>query len=501
MKHETKLQRWIPSALFGLILACSTNIRLAASDYIVSTFDDASALTSWQVNTAPSGSSYSWDGTVDKDGSSSSGSMHVTVNFQDVGNNWQEMQLQDGLPWPWVNVAPYAYVEFDIKPDVANSYPAFDGNWASIGVTFADVNGGWAWHGLGVVDIVGTNWTHGKFSLGSYGAALMGQLILIPQTKWNAYPTNTISYWVDNIKLTVPPQPRMAIAVQPSGPGVEIDGTVLNAGQRQYMRTAGNDYLWVGASEPVTYSFTIAEVPADATNVPEVDFYLVGNSPNPGGAVDWNETNVVYLQIAKDGSTNATFNAQLLYKTNFDHGNSQYWGQRPAAIWSTAKLVGTWLVTFGTNNDATLTSPDGTTNSGTFPPEAAAFFNTTVVPYIGIQPYGLHYPAVLFSHFGAAGVPTPLDDSFPDLSNWTKEASDNNGIVVHPAGTVYQLSWLGPAAGYNLEQSADLTTWSGSGDAGVTTPVLLGDYKKAWVPASALPSPDIGFWRLNNSSP
>ena len=493
MKQEMKLQRWIPSALFGLILACSTNISLAVGDLILNTFDTAAELSAsgndW------SGGTCTWDGTQDAGGGASPGSMHVVCPYTSQGNNWQEVQVGRNIPWPYIDLTPYVNIECDIKPDLANSYPAFDGNWAALGVVVQQ----WAWTGLGNQHIIGTNWTHVKIPLNP--ATTLAHLILDFQRDYIGYPTNTIAYWVDNIKLTVPPQPRMAIAVQPSGPGVEIDGTVLNAGQRQYIRTAGNDYLWVGASGPVTYSFTIAEVPANATNVPEVDFYLVGNSPNPGGSVDWNETNVVYLQIAKDGSTNATFNAQLLYKTNFDHGNSQYWGQRPAAIWSTAKLVGTWLVTFGTNNDATLTSPDGTTNSGTFPPEAAAFFNTTVVPYIGIQPYGLHYPAVLFSHFGVTGVPTPLDDSFPDLSNWTKDASDNNGIVVHPAGTLYQLSWLGPAAGYNLEQSADLTTWSGSVAAGVTTPVLLGDYKKAWVPASALPSLGIGFWRLNNPSP
>ena len=224
MKQNRHLQQWIPSALFGLILACSTNISLAVPDYIVSAFD-TSDLTSWQVNAAPPGSSYAWDGAVDAGGNASSGSMHVTVNYVDVTNDWQEMQLQDNLPWPWVDVAPYAYVEFDIRPDVANSYPAFDGNWASVGVTFADVNTGWSWNNLGDVDIVGTGWTHGKVSLGSYSAAKMGQLIFIPHTKWNVYPTNKISYWIDNVILTVPPQAPMPIAIQRSGPGVEIDGT------------------------------------------------------------------------------------------------------------------------------------------------------------------------------------------------------------------------------------------------------------------------------------
>ena len=280
----------------------------------------------------------------------------------------------------------------------------------------------------------------------------------------------------------------------------------MNAGQRQFIRTARNDYRWIGASGPVTYSFTITEVPASATNtafavatnVPEVDFLLVGNSPNPGGSVDWNETNVIYLQIASSvGATWTNYNAQLNFKTNAPQANP-YWadGHALTAIWGTPRLLGTWTVTFATDGSVTLTSPDNTTSSGTFPPEAAAFFNTTVVPYIGIQPYGIYNPAVLFSHFGATGVPTPLDDSFANLTSWTKAASDNNGITVHPPGTVYQLSWLGPAAGYNLERSADLTTWSDAVAAGVTTPLLLVDYKKAFVPASALPGASEGFFCL-----
>jgi hypothetical protein len=246
----------------------------------------------------------------------------------------------------------------------------------------------------------------------------------------------------------------------------------------------------------VTFSFTLAEVPNVPTNLPEVDLLLVGNSPNPGGSVDWNETNVIYFQITKDGSSNATYNAQLFFKTNQPAGNSQYWGQRLAAVWSTSKLLGTWSLTFGTNNDVTLGSPDGSTSAGTFPPDALAYFNTTVVPYLGIQPYGIYNPAVVFSHFSATGVATPLDDPFTDFSNWIKAASDNYGMAIHPPGTVAQLSWLGPASGFILEQSSTLTNWSDAVAAGVSTPVQLGDYKKAFVPVSALPSADQGFWRL-----
>ena len=496
MKQETKLQRWIPSALLGLILACSPNICLAVGNLIINTFDSAAELSA--ANNDWSGGSCTWDGTQDAGGTASKGSMHVVCPFVSQGNDWQETQIGRNIPWPYIDLTPYVNIECDIKPDVANSYPAIDGNWAA----FQPIIQQWAWTGLGNQPIVGTNWTHIKIPLNP--ATTLAHLVMDFQTLWNSYPTNTISYWIDNITLTVPPQSPMPIAIQPATPGMEINGTAINTGQRQYIRTVDGSYSWVGATEPVTYSMTITSAPV-ATNCPEIDLYLVGNSPSPGGSVDWNETNVIYLQIAYDGSTNnPAFNGQLFYKTNAPNSNSQYWGQKLASVYHTPKVVGTWTVTFGTNGDVELTVPDGTTNSGLFPAEATAFFNTTVFPYIGIQPYGLSYPTVQYSHFGITGVAAPLDDSFADLSNWnTTVAGDHLGVVLHPADTVYELTWLGPAAGFSLQQSADLDTpyWSDAVAAGVTTPVLIGNYKKAFVGLSALPSTSSTYWRLIKPSP
>jgi hypothetical protein len=493
MKQETKLQRWIPSALFGMMLACSTNISLAVGDMILNTFDTADELSA--VNNDWSGGTCTWDGTQDAGGGASPGSMHVICPYTDKTNDWQEVQVGRNIPWPYIDLTPFVNIECDIKPDVTNSYPAFDGNWAALGFVIQQ----WAWTSLTDQQIVGNGWTHVKIPLNP--AITLAHLVLDFHTMWNAYPTNTISYWVDNIKLTVPPQDPMPIAIQPATPGLEINGTAINGGnsQRQFIRTIDGSYTWVGAANPVTYSMTITSAPT-ATNCPELDLLLVGNSPNPDGNVDWNETNVVYLQIAYDGvATNPAFNGQLFYKTNADHANSQYWGQLVASVYHTPKVVGTWSVTFGTNGEVELTVPDGTTNSGQFPAEAAAFFNTTVFPYMGIQPYGLHYPTVQYSHFGITGVAVPLDDSFADLSNWNiTVASDRVGVALHPVDTVYELTWLGPAAGFSLQQTADLTipTWVDAVAAGVPTPVLIGDFKKAFIPLSALPSPSSTYWRL-----
>lgn len=494
MKQNRKLQQWCLPALIGAALAFSTSVSLAVGDFILNTFDSAAELTA--SGNAWAGGTATWDGAVDAGGAAGTGSMHVVCPFTNMTNDWQEVQISRDIPWPYIDLSPYAYFECDIKPDVANSFPAFDGNWA----TYQLIIQQWDWTPLAEQHIVGNGWTHVKVLLSP--ATTLAHLIMDFHTTWMAYPTNTISYWIDNIKLTVPPQAPMPVLIQPSGPGVEIDGTVINAGnsQRQYIRTFGNDYTWAGSITPVTYSMTIKEVPSAVTNIPEVDLLLVGNSPNPGGDADWNEANVIYLQLGWDGNTTTPgYNGQLFFKTNLPSGNSQYFasGHRPVAIYHTPKYVGTWSVMFGTNGEVVLTAPNGTTSSNLFPADAVAYFNTTVVPYIGIQPAGHHYPAVLFSHFAATGVPTPLDDSFANLDNWIKVADNNLGIVVHPTDTVYQLSWLGPAAGFKLEQSSDLLgTWSDSVVAGVTAPVLLGDYKKSWVPASAMPAPSQGFWRL-----
>ena len=87
MKHKTKLQYWIPSALFGLILACSTNISLAVGDLILNTFDSADELSA--ANNNWSGGSCTWDGNQDAGGGASPGSMHVVCPYTDKTNEWQ----------------------------------------------------------------------------------------------------------------------------------------------------------------------------------------------------------------------------------------------------------------------------------------------------------------------------------------------------------------------------------------------------------------------------
>src|SRR5208337_2042668 len=95
-----------------------------------------------------------------------------------------------------------------------------DGNWSALGIVIQQ----WGWTSLANQQITGTGWTHVKIPLAP--ATTLAHLVLDFQTLWNAYPTNTISYWVDNIMLTVPPQGPMPIAIQPAQAGVEIVGTV-----------------------------------------------------------------------------------------------------------------------------------------------------------------------------------------------------------------------------------------------------------------------------------
>src|SRR5664280_1800815 len=47
MKQVTKLHRWIPSALFGLILACSTSVGLAQATDWIQTFDTSTSTGPW----------------------------------------------------------------------------------------------------------------------------------------------------------------------------------------------------------------------------------------------------------------------------------------------------------------------------------------------------------------------------------------------------------------------------------------------------------------------
>src|ERR1035441_770632 len=130
MKQVTRLHRWIHSALFGLILACSTIVGLAQATDWIQTFDTSTSTGPWNVwwGTA----TITWDGTQDNTPSvPGSGSMMFVAPF--VGASGEQFMTFAGFHYggQWdggtvLDGSLYTNLIFDIKMDPGTA-PAVNG--------------------------------------------------------------------------------------------------------------------------------------------------------------------------------------------------------------------------------------------------------------------------------------------------------------------------------------------------------------------------------------
>jgi hypothetical protein len=478
-------RNYLKLTVAALAIVGSVN-RTTAQDLILDSFDTSTG--GWARDWGVSGSAV-FDPAVDADGNPNSGSLYLTMDWANT-TGWQDIQFTDwGLNQDF---STYTKIVFDAKVDVASSYLGSKGNYGAS--EFIRRNG---WKEYGYVTIANTNgWVTYEKSLVDPGS--VSGLTLRFASSGTATVTNTVKMWVDNIRLVPVPQAPMPVSLKPVQPGLAIYATGGQY-QRQNIRTAAGSYVWAGATEPVTYALTIADMPGASFPTFEANLLLVGNDPSPGGYPDYNPSNVVYLQIYT--AANGTYSGTARFKTNQPAASGQYWdGQHQLAVVGTATPVGTWSLTFNPDSTVVLKAPDGATNSGVFPADALPYFANGVYAYFGINPNtadaGL--PAATFTRFQVIGGPSPLDDSFADLSNWNiAVAAATSGVQLRPADTVFQINWLGPAIGYNLEQSTDLApfSWVDSVGMGVPAPVSVANQKMTFIPASTMPGSN-GFYRL-----
>lgn len=511
MKRNTTIQRWIPSIITSLALAGLVGVS-PAQDYIISSFDTGDGVTNatsgWKFNGGRP-ATLAWSPAVDANNNPNSGSMYVTVNWNPTnGNNWQESQITRNADfgWPYINLAPYANLECDIKVDVANSVLTtnLDGTPVSY-AQFQPILQQWAWTPLASTSIPNSgDWVHIVTPLG--GATTMAQLVLDWHWGWLEIPAGDISYWIDNIKLVTPPQPPPPMVIKPSAGGLQVFATPKGGNpeyQRQMIYTR-NASSWVGyasASAPVEYSFTITNFPAAAiySNFLTQVFWIPTNSMQFGqgdGAVDWNTTN--NLVFAVGDNADGTAYASLAYKTNAPSSNPT----TTIATLGAAGVFGKWSVIFSNNTDVTLLAPDGAATNATIPAEVASVFVDWLTTYVGIFPNKV--PNVgqkaVYSRVTISGTPDPVDDSFAtlDSSVWGT-IGDATGIKPSPADTVWQLNWTAPAIGATLQQSSDLAnanSWVDSVPLGATTPTTTMGQQFSYIPASALPAANQFFFRL-----
>jgi hypothetical protein len=354
--------------------------------------------------------------------------------------------------------------------------------------------------------------------------------------QWGIANPPVCRIWLDNIILKgtagPPPPPKVSAPTAKATPGLNV---FFSTASSQYDRQSAvlrhtTGLSWVGHAtpeNPVSYSFTIAGYP-NSVNC-EAWMYLCPNPVAMDNAPDWNETNCAIMYI-QGSATNAT--GFFRYKVGEVGGQDMYSGggiytadpgtgggitpesgKLAQVTNTTTGAFGTWTLTFTSDTAGTLSSPDGHTNSFTFPSYNATKFAegnpVAFYIYLGGQannPDAYNQP-VVYSNFavsgpvGSAYSENFLTDTVLDTTNvWTTSAATGpKGVFIVPAAEAGALwmQWTLPATGYSLEASTTLTGGSLAWTSPSINPSLgMVNAVQQMVAPSEIPAGNTAFFRL-----
>ncbi|HEY3855299.1 MAG TPA: hypothetical protein VGO67_12980 [Verrucomicrobiae bacterium] len=292
------------------------------------------------------------------------------------------------------------------------------------------------------------------------------------------YPTNALVYWIDNITVQTsaappPPPPPPSVTIAPAVQGLNLftgSGTALY--NRENIQASQGEYTWVGASGPVTYSFTITNYPVATNDAVQTQIFL---APTPGteNDPDWNEANVVFIDMESSITYGGGANMYFRYKTNEPNGNTMIYGPGTLAGIGTNTAIGTWSVTFVNNTNVTMTAPGGASTNFSIPDSTgatAALFASGVNIYFGDQAgnAGGANDHIVVSDFKVTGTANDFDDNFVaddgvlNQGIWKTNAAFPNCIQLVGPGVPYWVDWTTPAPNYVLDTTDDLVsgTWT-----------------------------------------
>ena len=454
-----------------------------ADDLLVNTFDAGLSGIGWENwRTYVSGHDEVWDPLQDADGNTNSGSMYVTVNWPlasdpNWNNGWNDVQV--AFVAGTFAAADYIDVEAYVKIDVTNSSPAVDGGYGVMGLYVNGGSGGWQ-QVQGYANLAATDgWQRIHGSLSAIPAQTYDQVVVGFISNGGSSLTNTVKYWLDNVKLTAPPsvhtnRPALSIAQAPPAGLTCLASAASDAWQRQMVRTVNSSYSWhtaSAASNTTTYSITVAAFPGAAYSGFEAMMYLIpvlGMSSPDDGSVDWDSAHVAYFTIT--ANADGTGKANFRYKVNSANGETfKSWTDFNCASGS----LGTWALTFNNNTNVTMTAPDNTTTTFTIPEADVANFQGDLIAYYGVRPTDATRigQSATFSRIKITGATGAINDNFVssgppydlDSATWVRKASNPQGIFVTAPDAKYWVSWPQPDAGFaNLYATDNLSKKLGS---------------------------------------
>ncbi|HTL55256.1 MAG TPA: hypothetical protein VL361_06230 [Candidatus Limnocylindrales bacterium] len=522
MKYKDNTQHSLRTAALALMAAGSFTLSQAqpTTNLVVAQFDAGtdpfSQLYTWWGGV---GLTQEWDGTQNSPttlgpNNPGSGSLKLSTDWSQVntsgGPQPQLMLLNafSGIEWNQnVTASGYYYdLNFDIMVDPASARTA-NGDFGHIQAFVTDAN----WNRIQVWDAptyTNTGWTHvhGYIDPAAAGAdTITGFALYWPwQTAGTAGAIpGTQTVWVDNIilntNLTKPlaPPTLTMVPAAPATPGLNISSIGAAQYDRNSIATIA-DQSWVGSSGPVTYSVTIASYPP--TNYPSYQTHIfLASSPGNETAPDWNEPNIIFLDIQNhaDGTATATFR----YKINEPGANTfLYSGGTLGSVTSTNGPLGTWSMTWNNDTNVTITSPAGTTFSTNLTSDIVGLFASPIVAYFGCQPNTVNDigQTVVLSNVKTTGTPNPINDSFKgsgvDTSTWVLRASQPNDVFIPRSDNAYVLTWTLPDSHFNLQMASSINgPWT---DPGLTNIAVIGRNKQVTIPKSVLPAGNSAFFRM-----
>jgi hypothetical protein len=452
--------------------------------------------------------------TPDAGGATPTGSLKLNCTFNDppTPNTYQQVVFQKNYGLDASRL--FTYVDLDIKLDPA-SLPMQNGSTYGYFETIAAINGNWGWVTLGGFNLTSanTNWTHLSYpmqgTLLANGATNLQAFILKLGGGWAQDGfTNPVIVYIDNLKLWTPVVPP-TMGLRTAGPGgLAITSTApTDDWQRQNIVTPSitRNYTWVNAGQPVSYAFTLTNYPDAATHPGfEAHIYLVNYDTLPGPSfdetypgVDWNAADLVDVKIQNNagGGVDFSFN----FKTNTPGANVN---QTVATIHD-ASALGRWEVRFLDNTSVRLTTGSGAQTNFTIAEEVANAFAAQMTLHFGTFKNRItnNWATAIFSRLEVAGVPEPINETFPgpglnpDSANpFWRLAADPAGLVWVPQATAFWLDWSLPDAGFTVQMSPSVTgPWSDVTPAYVTAGSTS---KSAAVPAASLPAGGSTFFRM-----
>jgi hypothetical protein len=427
--------------------------------------------------------------------------------------------------------------------------PATNTDFGSIGVGVINANYGYQQFGSAQIPLAASNtWVQLKVAVD----LTQNNLSTIPgiafdYANYSGYPTDdNENFFIDTLRVTPgqrPPPPKMSppkVAVGGLNCIASTGGANGQYNREQICTTASTGYTFVGAANPVTYSWTTKAFPSGTGGGGwQQHFFIVGNYP-PGqydAASDYNLPDVFWVTVQQNdvlttnvwtyGTNNVTnvtitpgtANMNFRLKTNEPGGNGMLfntldptntnnphgWPIEPIATLAVPSgAVGAWSVTVTGNTNITISGPGGLSTNFTITAAQAAVFADPCSLILGGQPNvttaGGDYS--VYGNFSASGFANPpindnfLTDTVLNTNIWRyTDASDTNGIYVVPSTSAYWVGWSLPDTGYILQDKATLGTPGGW--AMPTTPLLkINGKDTALVDSSQLPSASAGYFQL-----